>query len=234
MKTLLKKILPKSAAGAWFRFREYLFLMKHPDTKSKFSRIYSGNMWQNGESASGFGSTEAATLLARQGLQKLIDESRISSVLDVPCGDYNWFQMLKFDGSYTGGDIVEELIERNQRLYGDSLHRFIPLDLTKGSLPTADLVLCRECINHLSLKEGAAATRSLAEAAGKFLVITHSPEVTVNPDQASSFRYRELNFTIRPFLLREPDFFIEEGDGATRRCLGVWDMAKGPVNAGVQ
>jgi len=131
-----------------------MFLKSNADTPTRFSNIYSQNLWKNGESLSGFGSTLAAsrTKLAKA-LSRWLKNIFVKTILDVPSGDYNWMRFLKFSGRYIGGDIVEELARENQTKYGDDRHRFMRLDVIKDSLPQADLVLCRECLNHLSLNE---------------------------------------------------------------------------------
>ena len=229
MRTAIKKILPKWMHVLWFNFREFIFLTAYPDTKSRFSKIYSNNMWQNPESASGFGSTLIATQEARKGLEALIDTNHVRSILDVPCGDFNWMRSLKFAGNYIGVDIVDKLVEDNQRRYADERHRFIQLDLIKDKLPQADLVLCRECLNHLSLVEVRAAISNLIVTPTKFLIMTHYPDVSKNAEQLASFRYRPLNFTKSPFFLRQPDMLIDESQSESGKCLAVWEVGIAPV-----
>jgi hypothetical protein len=193
------------ARNFWFKIREQLFLSRYGERKARFAAIYRNNMWKNAESASGFGSTLDATRQAREGLEQLIQQ---------------------FDGQYTGGDIVADLIAANNARYASDKSRFQQIDLVADQLPSADLVLCRECLNHLSLAEAAAALNNLVTASRKVLVVTHYPALTANADQETSFRYRPLNLTHAPFNLPKPDAVIDECASEQGKVLGVWDIGK--------
>ncbi|MEI8210010.1 MAG: class I SAM-dependent methyltransferase [Methylococcales bacterium] len=206
-----------------------MFLIKNRDVKQRFSDIYTKNRWKNPESASGFGSTFSATRQARDGLQQLIVAHEIRTILDAPCGDFNWFQMIDFNGDYIGVDVVEELITNNLIRHGNNHRKFMSMDIIREKLPLADLVLCRECLNHLSLLDGIHAINNLIASTNKLLVLTHYPDLKHNIDQPASFRYRQLNFTLSPFFLRQPDFLIDESDTEPGKFLAVFDIRKAPI-----
>lgn len=73
-----------------------------------FSRYWSSNHWRNAESRSGDGSTLAYTARLREQLPLLISRYRVRSMLDLPCGDFNWFRHVELPASvdYIGADIV--------------------------------------------------------------------------------------------------------------------------------
>ena len=217
----------------WFYAKEKVFLAAHPDRQSRFSAVYRRNLWKNPESASGYGSTASATQATRAGLEALIAEGGIGSITDAPCGDFNWMGLLAFDGLYQGCDIVPELIAANTAAHGTDRRSFAVVDIVAETPPAADLVMCRECLNHISLADANAAVDHLAAAAGRWLAITHYPDTTVNADQPSSFRFRPLNLTLAPFGLRAPDRVIEEREvgSSPDKVLGLWDTTKGPVRA---
>ncbi len=54
---------------------------------------------------------------------------------------------------YTGGDIVEELVDKNIKKYKKRNINFIQLDITNNDLPNADLMICRDCLIHLSFEK---------------------------------------------------------------------------------
>ena len=56
---------------------------------------------------------------------------KITSVLDIPCGDFNWMQKVDLSNiEYIGADIVEELIKKNIEIYeGKNNLRFKVLNL---------------------------------------------------------------------------------------------------------
>ncbi|NBO28678.1 MAG: hypothetical protein EBV10_05470, partial [Synechococcaceae bacterium WB6_1A_059] len=80
-----------------------------------FNYYYINNFWGDSESVSGPGSTLAYTENLRAELPKLVEELEVTSILDSPCGDYNWFRMIEWNSeiAYIGGDIVESLVSRN-------------------------------------------------------------------------------------------------------------------------
>ena len=80
-----------------------------------FEEIYLTNVWGHSESHSGHGSSARATGLIRTALPQILSELGVKSMLDVPCGDFNWMRMLDLPIEYFGADIVPQLIEKNQR-----------------------------------------------------------------------------------------------------------------------
>jgi hypothetical protein len=102
----------------------------------RFTLIYHLNIWGSQESVSGPGSTVAKTESIRGLLPILFKKFQIRSILDVPCGDFNWMQLLDLQGiSYIGGEIVEPLVrELNMKFSSDGIS-FIQMDITKVSLP---------------------------------------------------------------------------------------------------
>ncbi|NDA75093.1 MAG: hypothetical protein EBY27_03840, partial [Synechococcaceae bacterium WB8_3_299] len=120
-----------------------------------FNYYYINNFWGDSESVSGPGSTLAYTENLRAELPKLVEELEVTSILDSPCGDYNWFRMIDWNSeiTYVGGDIVETLVSRNQLLFGSEKRNFVCLDIINDKLPDADIWLCRDCLFHLSNKD---------------------------------------------------------------------------------
>ena len=95
--------------------------------KQRFTRIYNLNTWKDPETVSGRGSSLASTEAIRRELPQLIKSLGITSVLDAPCGDFNWIKdVLKEcpDVTYFGVDIVDALISKNQFENDSSRYRF--------------------------------------------------------------------------------------------------------------
>ena len=115
-----------------------------------FTAIYRTNAWENAESRSGHGSTVARCRPVMRALADLIEQFGVKSLLDAPCGDFNWMKEVALPGvRYVGVDVVAEMIERNRRLYGRPGRAFRCLDVTRGPLPRADAIFCRDCLVHL-------------------------------------------------------------------------------------
>ncbi len=219
------------ARERWFSVKEHLFLRRYDNRADRFGAIYAKRIWQNPESASGFGSTLAATAQLRRGLEELVEEEAIETILDAPCGDYNWQSRMRIDADYTGVDIVPDLIAENTARFGSARVAFAVADLVEDDLPGADLVLCRECLNHLPLGDAIRALDNVAGAARRFLLVTHYPDCSSNTEQAASFRFRRLNLTLPPFNLRAPDGFIGEGDYEAGKQVAIWRLEAGPLRA---
>ncbi|HMJ08127.1 MAG TPA: hypothetical protein VK468_03925, partial [Pyrinomonadaceae bacterium] len=97
-----------------------------------FTEHYTKNVWINDQSVSGDGSTSEYTENLRRELPGLFEKFGIRSILDAPCGDYNWFRHVDrgTEISYIGGDIVGDLVRRNNESYGDANTSFVKLDIT--------------------------------------------------------------------------------------------------------
>ena len=149
--------------------RAYEEAMKLSTPEERFTKIFKSDMWGlwgDGESTSGTGSTVDATANIRLMLPRLIDRFGINSVFDAPCGDFNWMKQVVESNhfNYIGGDIVRELIERNNSAYGDIPRvAFVHFDITKDKFPDADIWLCRDCLFHLSYQDTFEALEKFAD-----------------------------------------------------------------------
>lgn len=68
------------------------------DLNTVFTAIYRTNRWGSEETRSGTGSERARTRRVAAELGRLIRDLGIRSVLDIPCGDFNWMQDVRLDG----------------------------------------------------------------------------------------------------------------------------------------
>src|SRR5215204_2321496 len=111
LKGRLRRALPPRALSVLRRLRQRVFpsmldrMMKEAqlrETEAReaayaqmsseqvFNQIYHRNHWGSLESVSGPGSELATTAEVRQGLSTLLTDLSIKSMLDAPCGDFNW------------------------------------------------------------------------------------------------------------------------------------------------
>jgi len=133
------------------RFEERAHELAELGLSERFERIYSTNLWSDPESRSGVGSTLDSTRVLRAELPIVLRQLEARVLLDLPCGDFTWMDQVDLSGiEYVGGDIVPLIIEENQRLHSTESRRFMQLDLTRDVLPDADVLLCRDCLVHLS------------------------------------------------------------------------------------
>jgi hypothetical protein len=178
---------------------------------SIFSDIYSGKVpfWGQEESKSGGGSTLSATSRLRAQLSEITNKFAIKSMLDVPCGDYNWMKTVPKNFDYIGGDIVAAMVANNQKLYASENVKFQVLDITKDELPSVDLIFCRECLQHLSNESVRKALNNFKRSGSKYLLVTSYPKTWRNWDIYDG-DCRSLNVRKAPFYLPKPIYVIKE------------------------
>ena len=188
-----------------------------------FSDIFRNNLWGDPESVSGRGSTLARTVAVRRALPDVLESVGATTLLDAPCGDFNWMRGVELGGvEYTGVDVVPELIARNRRLYGGPGVTFAVSDLTKDRLPKADVILCRDCFIHLSFRDVYAAVANFKRSGSGFLLATTHVTVQENEDIPTG-GWRSVNLQAPPFNFPQPRLLIVE-DAELGKCLGLWNL----------
>jgi len=114
-----------------------------------FQTIYSEHIWA-GQSRSGPGSDLEATRPFRAFLYRFLQNHEVQSVVDIGCGDWTSTRLVDWQGAdYLGLDLVPELIDANRTQFGRPGVRFDLIDLSTDPLPPADLVLCKDVLQHL-------------------------------------------------------------------------------------
>jgi hypothetical protein len=199
-----------------------------PAKDSPFDSIYKANSWACDESRSGCGSTLAYTEPLRRDFRKLVARYHVGSLLDAPCGDFNWMQHVEFPDAfqYIGGDIVQDLVDELSRNYESGGRRFVRLDVTRDELPSADLWLCRDCLFHLPNADILAALKNFQKSDIKYLLTTTFTFPRSNMDiEHGEFRY--LNLELTPFSLPKPLAYIKDYVVPfAPRWLGLWSRAQ--------
>ena len=209
------------------RFAERATELKKLGLQERFERIYSTNLWSDPDSRSGVGSTLDSTAVLRAELPKALRELNARVLLDVPCGDFTWMKRVGLSGiAYIGGDIVPSIIEANQRLHTTESRSFMHLDLTRDKLPDSDVLLCRDCLVHLSYANIRAVFANIARSNIRYVLLTSFPGRGGNYDVADG-DWRTLDFQAPPFSLPEPRLTIveqcQEEDGSySDKSLVAW------------
>jgi hypothetical protein len=192
-----------------------------------FRHIYRTNHWSGHDSISGEGSGREQTQRIEAAIPALVAEVDARTLLDVPCGDFGWMQYVDLgECRYVGGDIVPELILRNRERYGSEDRTFRVLNLTSDPLPHADLILCRDCLVHLSYADISRALKNISASGAGYLLTTIFPECPANEDITTG-DWRILNLEAAPFNFPPPLRLINEGctEGGGRfrdKSLGLW------------
>ena len=180
-------------------------IFDHKSIKDRFSYIYSAHYWPSNESVSGPGSELKNTKNIREEIKKIIEQYKIKKFLDIPCGDFTWIQSVINDNIiYVGGDIVTELISENKKKNSRSNVNFINIDLLKDKLPNADLMLCRDCLVHLSNKNVKKFLKNFVNSDIKYILVTSYESSLNNNNFNINIEIDDGDF--RPTYLRESPF----------------------------
>jgi SAM-dependent methyltransferase len=184
--------------------------------RSAFTSIYNERHWGEG---SGIGSAPENVMPYLQFLQDFLINNHVSSVVDIGCGDWQFSRLVEWGGTtYSGFDVVESVVARNTSTFGKPGVSFHLLG-GMSELPSADLVLVKDVLQHLPL-------RDVQDYLGhcrrhyKFALITND----IYPDQWTNVEIghgagRALRLDLPPFNLPAPVVLRWEIDAAGQRWV---------------
>ncbi len=202
--------------------------------KTTFTKIYKRNSWGSYETVSGTGSSIDATKELVKQIPILIDKLHIRTLIDAPCGDFNWMKHVELNiEKYIGIDIVPELINNNQQNYTSDNRKFLNLDITRDNLPQADIILCRDCLVHLSFNDIEKAIKNFQKSNSQYLLTTSFTDRANNEDITTG-EWRPINLELEPFNFPKPLYLInekcmEEGGEFADKSLALWRVADLPI-----
>jgi hypothetical protein len=198
--------------------------------ESAFAPFYAENRWGDDESVSGPGSSLERTAKLRRELPPLLQELGARTLLDAPCGDFNWMKDTPVGvEQYIGADIIPDLIARNRQLYGNDQTQFLLLDLTRDKLPRAEVILCRDCLIHFSYRHIAAAIKNFKRSGSTYL-LTNTYRTWPRNENIRTGDFRPLNLTLPPFNFPSPVKQIHEKPPEEEaqffgKILGMWKLS---------
>lgn len=202
------------------------------DLHDVFTDIYRTNRWGSDETRSGPGSEVQRMKRVITQLGELVRDLEVRSVLDAPCGDFNWMQHVDLHGAdYLGGDVVAELIEANRVSYGGPRRDFQLLDFTAQPVPCVDLILCRDALVHFSYQHVVEALTRFRESGSRYLLATTFSRTRANTDIVTGW-WRPINLSRPPFELPQPLRVIGEeafNDLYDDKALALWDLRQIPA-----
>lgn len=179
-----------------------------PTHAERFGQVFRTRTWATGESASGQGSERNSPCVehAVRVLNDVCSRFEVRSIADVPCGDFNWFDLFLSDRpdlDYTGYDVVDAVVRQNRERYPD--RRFETLDITREVPEPADLIFCKDLVNHLFERDVWATLENLTASGSRLLLITsnagfQNTELVLREPGAS----RLLDLRATPYRLPEP------------------------------
>jgi hypothetical protein len=178
-----------------------------------FTQIYRSKKWggKDADSVSGPGSDIRQTAVITKEFPSIFSNFSISTMLDVPCGDFHWMKNVDLSAiDYTGADIVDALIGKNTEQFINSNRRFKKLNIIEDKLPKLDLVFCRDCLVHFSFADIFHALHNICNSQSEYLLTTTFTERENNRDIETG-KWRPLNLERAPFMLPKPLYKLNEG-----------------------
>jgi SAM-dependent methyltransferase len=157
----------------------------------------------NHESISGPGSSISNTLEVRLFLREIIDEFNIKTILDLGCGDWNWFRLVDLSNiNYEGWDADVDMISSNQSNYGKDNISFKTYDIVLSDYPEVDLIICRDVLFHMPIYLANKIIKK-SKLYSKYFLSTSFRHVEVNKgiDPNQDWGYYSINLNIEPFNL---------------------------------
>lgn len=220
----MKDYLKSSFPGGARVYRRVSDRLRTLGRAPNFSDIYRDNLWGDSESVSGRGSTLARTVKIRSELPELLRSIGAKSLLDAPCGDFNWMRLVDLGGiRYTGVDVVTELINRNRKIYGGPGKNFLVADVIRDYLERSDVILCRDCFIHLSFKDIKRTLINFKRSESQYLLATTHVDIVKNTNVRTG-GWRNINLQLAPFKFPPPLELLVE-DAELGKCLGLWKLS---------
>lgn len=177
------------------------------------------------ETGCGAGSTLENTASIRSEIPRLLAGLDVAILLDAPCGDFNWMSRTDLsDIQYIGCDYDNEhLIKARNRVsnplsYSPQSKTLMCLDLCKEDLPVADLMICRDFLQHLPTKMVRDVINNFLKSGISWLLAT-SHDNSENTEINKIGGFRRINLTVAPFNFSEPMRSLDDGPS---RILGLW------------
>lgn len=183
------------------------FIHANENAEKIFTSIYDQGAWgkdEKGQGISGSGSLVENASLYMKFLEDFVKANEIKTIVDVGCGDWSFSRYINWNSArYLGVDVVKSVIERNQSAFTSPTVTFVQADTLNTPLPAADLLICKDVLQHLNNEDVKVFLGQLSHF--KHCLITND----VDPQTFSSLNqditrgdYRNLDLTKPPFNLK--------------------------------
>ena len=200
---------------------DFSILKTSDPAERAFAHIYENKLW--GDQLSGEGAVPENTQLYRLFLQQFLKDHQIQNVVEIGPGDWAIGSMMDWKGiRYQGIDIYKQLVERNQMAYGSSTITFTHGNGLRMDLQTADLLLCKDVLQHLPNHE----IQSFLPQLKKFkhcLIVNDVDVMTLTSEnpECSFGDHRRLDLTKPPFNVTGQKILTFTCGGVTKQVLYI-------------
>lgn len=149
------------------------------DLRQTFSEIYQNRVWGSSPDRfySGAGShahdfVDPYVQAIHMFVQSIARDNL--SVLDIGCGDFNIGSKIRhLFGLYLACDVVPDLIDHNKQRYPDI--DFKCVDAVRDPIPSTDLVLVRQVLQHLSNHDIQCILNKISHSSKYVIITEHKP-----------------------------------------------------------
>lgn len=156
----------------------------------------------------------------RADLPDLFLKYDITSILDAPCGDWNWMQHVDLRGiDYQGWDVEPGLVDDNQRKFSAPNVSFRQANLLNTrNFPTVDLIICKDFLFHIDNDDVEWLLSRFAASGSTYLLATHMPGASNDrpydgiQDGVVGYFAQSLDICAEPFGMADPLLEIREHD----------------------
>ncbi len=171
-----------------------------------FNQIYIKGKWGKNESGmghSGHGSKVENAKKYIVFINRFLTEHNIKTVVDAGCGDWQFSKYIIWDEiNYLGIDISSIVINRISKKYTRENIKFQLGDITK-ELPGADLLICKDVLQHLSNKQIITfINNNLKTNRYKWVIITNDKTQSGKNIDIIPGKYRRLDLSKPPFNIK--------------------------------
>lgn len=173
--------------------------------REAFEKVYATNEWHYG---SGEGSLRRHTRGYVQFLQQFLKEHDIRSVVDMGCGDWQFSRYIDWTGiQYRGFDLVQSVIEKNQKSFSKPNIEFVLYDGNFDSLPEADLLIAKDVLQHLSQENIMRFLPTLKRFPMSLITNCVNPRGLTENKQIVDGEFRYLDLRLSPYHLNAQEVF---------------------------
>ena len=230
--------IKRNVGKVWGSLIPSLETRKPNELEKYFTSIYEKNTWNGKESKSGTGSDLINTEAMRPLLVDLINSLNVESMLDLPCGDFNWMREIIGElniKEYLGGDIIPSMLKDCELKHSGipivAAPKFAYINMIEDVPPKVDLILCRDGLVHLSYKNVIKALKNFIASGSTYLITTTFTDRSRRYPDIVDGGWHPINFQLPPFNFPPPynmvvEKCIECNGIYPDKSLGLWKLSE--------